>query len=126
MRRPIWLTLPSYSGDGDFGMKVWVFEDNLMWSARLTQTLKALGHEPIVVTAIPANERADVAILNLGSPAFKDLVPALQKLAVYTIGHAGHKERDLLKLGKEAGCDRIATNSELTFKLESLLSLFPI
>jgi hypothetical protein len=106
-------------------MKIWVFEDNLMWSARLAHTLKALGHESEVLTQIPAEQRADAAIVNLASPSLKELVPSLRGLGVYTIGHAGHKEKDLLKLGKEAGCDKIATNSELTFKIETLLSLFP-
>jgi hypothetical protein len=102
-------------------MKVWVFEDNLMWSSRLVQSLKALGHEALVTIAIPEDAQAEVAILNLGSPTFKDLVPALKQRGVYTIGHAGHKEKDLLKLGKEAGVDRIATNSELTYKIEAIL-----
>jgi hypothetical protein len=74
-----------------------------------------------VVSAIPEGS-ADVAILNLSSPAFSDLVAALKSAGVYTIGHAGHKEKDLLQLGREAGCDAVATNSELTFKLEKLLA----
>lgn len=101
-------------------MKVWVFEDNLMWSSRLAQSLRALGHEPVVTTSVPEGA-AEAAIVNLGSPGLKDLMPRLRELGVYTIGHAGHKEKDLLQLGREAGCDAIATNSELTFKIESLL-----
>lgn len=102
-------------------MKVWIFEDNLMWSARLVQSLKALGHEPIVVTEIPDDATAEYAILNLGASTFATLVPALKEKGIITIGHAGHKEKDLLALGREAGCDKIATNSELTYKIESLL-----
>jgi len=103
-------------------MKVWIFEDNLMWSARLAQSVKALGHEPSVVTAVP-DGAADAAIVNLSSPAFVALVPSLREHGVYTIGHAGHKEKDLLKLGAEAGCDKVATNSELTYKIGDLLEL---
>jgi hypothetical protein len=102
-------------------MTVWIFEDNLMWSARLVQSIRALGHEGIVTTTVPDGEPAQVAILNLGSSTFATLVPALKGMGVYTIGHAGHKEKDLLQLGREAGCDKIATNSELTYKIESLL-----
>lgn len=101
-------------------MKVWVFEDNLMWSSRLAQSLRALGHEPVVTTSIPEGS-AEAAIVNLGSPGLKELVPALRERGVYTIGHAGHKEKELLQLGREAGCDAVATNSELTFKIEGLL-----
>jgi hypothetical protein len=102
-------------------MKVWVFEDNLMWSSRLLQTLKALGHEATIETQIPGKEPAKVAILNLASKNFADLVPPLRAAGVYTICHAGHKEKDLLQLGREAGCDAVATNSELTYKIEKLL-----
>src|SRR5579885_1194398 len=87
-----------------FHLKIWIFEDNLMWSARLVQTLTALGHEATVVTQIPTEGSADAAILNLSSETFRSFVPALRKCGVYTIGHAGHKEKDLLELGKEAGC----------------------
>lgn len=31
-------------------MTVLVFEDNLMWSSKMVQTLKALGHVPVVRT----------------------------------------------------------------------------
>ena len=106
-------------------MKVWVFEDNLMWSSRLVQTLRALGHEPSVELAIPEGEPASVAILNLASKSFSDLVPPLRAAGVYTICHAGHKEKDLLQLGREAGCDAVATNSELTYKIEKLLASVP-
>jgi len=103
-------------------MKVWIFEDNLMWSARLVQSLTALGHEPVVLSEIPDAEAAHVAILNLGASTFATLVTLLRENGVYTIGHAGHKEKDLLELGREAGCDKIATNSELTFKIEALIA----
>ena len=101
-------------------MKIWIFEDNLMWSARLAQSVKALGHEAVVVTTVPEGA-ADAAIVNLSSPAFVGLVPLLRQRGVYTIGHAGHKEKDLLRLGAEAGCDKVATNSELTYKIAALL-----
>ena len=102
-------------------MKVWIFEDNLMWSSRLVQSLQALGHESSIQKQIPLDGTADVAILNLASKSFGGLVPLLRAAGVYTICHAGHKEKDLLQLGREAGCDAVASNSELTFKIETLL-----
>jgi len=105
-------------------MRVLVFEDNLLWSSRLLNTLKGLGHEPILRTAMPTDsEGATIAIVNLASPklAPAELVKALRALGVHVIGHAGHKEKELMALGKEAGCDTLATNSELTFKIEAIL-----
>ena len=103
-------------------MKVLVYEDNLMWSARLQKTLAALGHEASVV-ARPEPRDGDAAIVNLGAPAFQpaELVPALRARGVHVIGHAGHKELELHELGREVGCDTLATNRELTYQLERLL-----
>ena len=64
-----------------------------------------------------------IAIINLGSAKINAaiLVPELRNLGVHVIGHAGHKEKEVLELGRVAGCDTIVTNSELTFKIEGLL-----
>lgn len=106
-------------------MRVLIFEDNLMWSARLAQSVRGLGHEALVIGAMPAElPPADVAIVNLGSdrlPA-SDLVPRLRALGVRTIGHAGHKEKPLLESGRESGCDEVVSNSTITHKLGDVLS----
>lgn len=106
-------------------MKVLVFEDNLMWSARLSQTLKGHGHEPLVRKSLPTeSEGAEAAIVNLGwtSPSPVDLVARLHELGIPVLAHAGHKEKELMQLGKEAKADVLATNSQLTFKLPDLLA----
>ena len=103
-------------------MHVLVFENNLMWSARLAQTLGSLGHTATVIGVIPEDlPAAQAAIVNLGSVGASELVGRLNAAGIYTIGHAGHKEKELQALGKAAGCDRLASNSELTYKLEGLL-----
>lgn len=99
-------------------MKVLILEDNLLWSSRLKQTLAAFGHEPIVGSAPSA---CDVAILALGRPSMAEDVAELKQLGAFVIGHAGHKEKDLHEAGREAGCDRLASNSELTNKLPQIL-----
>jgi DNA-binding response OmpR family regulator len=107
-------------------MKILVYEDNLMWSARLAKTLAALGHEPVVLPR-PEAQAGDAAIVNLGAPSFRpaELVPELRAAGVHVIGHAGHKEKELHELGREIGCDTLATNRELTFQIERLLRNVP-
>lgn len=103
-------------------MRVLIFEDNLMWSSRLAKSVGALGHEPVLLKSFH-EEAGDMAIVNLASqsiPADK-LVPQLKERGISIIAHAGHKEKELMALGKELGCDRLATNSELTFKIGDLL-----
>ena len=106
-------------------MIVLVFESNLMWSSRLIRTLRKLGHEPLLRSKMPdSSEGAEAAIVNLGDPALGPtlLVAKLKELGVTVIAHAGHKEKALMELGKEAGVEILASNSELTFKLEQLLT----
>lgn len=87
------------------------------------QTLKGLGHEPLLRSHAPTDsEGAQAAIVNLSSPKTADLIAKLKALGVHVIGHAGHKEKELMAFGKDAGCDTLATNSELTYKIESLLA----
>lgn len=101
-------------------MKVLVFEPNLFWSARLLKSLEHLGHEAELVDEV---RDGDVALVNLGAKELdpEKLVGALRERGVYVIGHAGHKEKDLREMGNRVGCDRIASNSEMTFKLKDLL-----
>jgi hypothetical protein len=97
-------------------VKVLLLESNLMWSARLAKSLVALGHE--VVKADP-----EVAIINLGELGDRSasIVSELHRKGVKVIAHAGHKETELLSIGRESGADMLATNSQLTFKLADLL-----
>ncbi|MFZ4506763.1 MAG: hypothetical protein ACOYON_03590 [Fimbriimonas sp.] len=103
-------------------MRVWVFESNLLWSARLLQTLRAIDLDAKVAARVSEEmAEGDVAILNLGSSGVAGLAAELKQRGVKTLAHAGHKEKELLELGRNVGIDRLATNSELTFKLPELL-----
>lgn len=109
-------------------MRVLIFEDNLLWSARLEKTLLALGTDVSMFDHVPASiPEADVALINLGSRAIdpKVLVPALKEAGIRVVAHAGHKETELRELGLALGCERIATNGEMTFKLAQILGLPP-
>jgi len=105
-------------------VKIAIFEENLMWGPRLVQSVRGLGHEPMLIergtTDLPD---ADLAIINLGSPVFppETLVPALKAKSIRIIAHAGHKEKQLHEIGKDLNCDYLATNSELTFKLPQII-----
>jgi hypothetical protein len=106
-------------------MKVLILEDNLMWGPRLAKSVSSFGHEPLVIAKpIDRLPDADVAIVNLGSTTFDaaQWVPRMKENGIKIVAHAGHKEKDLLELGKALGCDRLATNSELTNKIEQILN----
>jgi hypothetical protein len=103
-------------------LKVLILEDNLLCSSRLKQTLVAFGHEAVVASSPQA---CDAAIIALGRPTMAADVAELRSMGAFVIGHAGHKEKDLHEAGKKAGCDRLATNSELTNKLPQILEEIP-
>ncbi|MGI8924911.1 MAG: hypothetical protein ACR2HJ_12955 [Fimbriimonadales bacterium] len=105
-------------------MKILILEDNLIWSGRLRQALRALGHDFEFVSEMPIEPSGDVAIINLSSRRLSpfDAIRKLREEGILVVGHAGHKEKELWERGREAGCSRIVSNSEMTFKLESVLA----
>ena len=108
-------------------MKVLIFEDNLMWAPRLSKSVTAFGHDAQTFAKMPAEMPVgDVAVVNLGSRAMApaELVPKLKAAGIRVIAHAGHKEKELLELGGQLGCDRLATNGEITNKIGQILEEF--
>lgn len=99
-----------------------------MWSPRLQKSVVASGHEPLLAekVSLPLPEEWNgipVAILNLGElgDSAKEVVEAFHAQSTIIVAHAGHKELELHTLGKQAGCDILATNGELTWKIEKIL-----
>ena len=105
-------------------MKILIFEDNLMWAPRLAKSIRAFGDEPHVISKLPEEiPEGDLAIVNLGSQSMPaaTIVPLAKAAGIPVLAHAGHKEKELLALGDALGCDRLATNGEITHKLEAIL-----
>lgn len=97
-----------------------------MWSAKLAQSIRGLGHE-MIRGDLDQLQPADVAIVNLGELGERSasVVENLHGLGMKVVAHAGHKEKELLLIGKESGADFLASNSQLTFKLPQIFdSLF--
>lgn len=104
-------------------MRILIVETNLMWSVRLQRSASALGHEAFVAPSVVEGE-FELAIVNLGEAGvdWPGRVAELRGRGIKVVGHAGHKETALHQVGREAGCDYLATNSELTHKLEAVLA----
>jgi len=102
--------------------KVLIIESNLLWSVRLQKGLVALGYEAVVDRVLPEG-KFDVAIVNLGEQGvdWTERVSQLHARGTRVVAHAGHKEKELHELGRQAGCDVLATNSELTHKLADVV-----
>lgn len=103
-------------------MRILIIENNLMWSSRLKRSIAGFGHTALVSPDVPSEaDGAQIAIVNLGTTSI-DAVKKLQAMGIYVIGHAGHKETEKLEFGREAGCNRLVSNSQLTYKIEELLN----
>jgi hypothetical protein len=105
-------------------MKVLLLEDNLMWSVRTVRGLETLGHTVALVSRSTGEyPDADLAIVNLSARAFDpyEAVAALKKKGIKTIGHIGHKEKEVWEKGEKAGCDKVVSNGSLAKRLEAVI-----
>lgn len=105
--------------------RIAILESNLMWSARLARSVAALGYEAVMLEdGVRLPPGFDVAILDLSrlpEPA-AEYIDDLHRSGVVTIGHAGHKEHELMDLGRKSGCRILATNREMTTRLGALIA----
>ncbi len=103
-------------------MTLLLFERNLLWSVRLQRALAALGHEATVAESL-GEASADLAIVNLSeTDRVEGLVAALKARGIPVLAHAGHRERELMALGKALGVDRLATNGQMANDLPGVLA----
>lgn len=106
-----------------------ILEEDLLWSVRLRNGVTAAGHTPIVFDR-PAEElpEADMVLVNLGSRRFPpdEWIPRLRARGVYVIAHTGHKESELIELGKSLVVDRLVTNGMLARRLPDILAKVPL
>lgn len=100
-------------------MRVALYEDNLMWSVRIKNGLRALGHE-----VVPQGEDPDLAIVDLGTSVGDpfDTVVQLKSRGVKVIGHVGHKDKELWRRGEEAGCEKVVSNGTMAKRLDAVLA----
>lgn len=103
-------------------MTVLLFERNLLWSVRLANALRTLGHEATVLET-PGDVPGNLAIVNLSEgDRIESLVASLRARGIPILAHAGHREKELMALGKALGVDRLATNGQMANDLAGILN----
>lgn len=103
-------------------MKVALFEPNLFWAAKVRSAIVAAGWECVVASEGQWRDvRALVVGLYAPEEALRRVVAEARRNRLPVVGHAGHKEKALLNLGRELGCDRVLTNGELAHRLKAHL-----
>lgn len=106
-------------------LTIYLFERSLTWSVPLTRAAQTQGWTPRTLPrfSLAEDDRPDVAIVNLGDAgdAAAELVGRLQAQGAFVIGHAGHKETDLLQSGNQAGCNQVVSNRTLKEKFVELV-----
>jgi len=111
------------------GVTVLILEEDLLWSVRLRNGVTAAGHTPIVFDR-PAEDlpEADMVLVNLGSRRFPpdEWIPRLRERGLYVIAHTGHKESELIELGKSLVVDQLVTNGMLARRLPDILAKVPL
>jgi hypothetical protein len=103
--------------------KILLYEDNLLWSARLAVAARSAGHQVSVKTR-PDLEPGEVAIIDLGSVLLTplDLIPKLAEQGTVVLGHIGHRETTLIEAALKAGCKYVASNGEISKKFPEMLA----
>ncbi len=97
-----------------------------MWTVRLKRAAEAFGATVEVLGKPPESvPEFDIAIVDLGVPAFVEAIPQLKASGGKVVGRSGHKETELIQAGKAAGCDFIATNGALANNLKAILARIP-
>ncbi len=105
-------------------VKLLILEENLMWAPRLANGAKQSGWEPVVLDHLPDELPAvDAAIVNLASAKIPaaEAIARLREAGVYSIAHAGHKEKPLLEVGRDSGADRVVSNGALSSRMGEIL-----
>lgn len=107
-------------------MHVLVCEKNLLWAIRLQNGIRSLGNQTTAFTTpLPIDENYDLAIINLSLPEFLEptWLASLRENCKVLVAHAGHKEKELMEIGKSVGMDHLVTNGYLAKKLDAVLEL---
>lgn len=106
--------------------------DDVLFSTRISSTLRALGYDPVLVRTedafLAALGRAPgAAILNLASYRFDALAAIRRAKAdaalreIPLLGFCGHQDEARRRAAREAGCDLVATNCAVAAALGGLL-----
>lgn len=105
--------------------KIAVIDNNLFFSAKLRESLRNLGLEAeIVLPSQPLDETFAGAVINLSAKGLDAVrvTGALKKAGPFpVIGFGRHTDEELLRQGREAGCDPVVTNGRLFSDLAGVL-----
>jgi CheY-like chemotaxis protein len=114
-------------------LTILVAGDDLLFATRIEEALTQRGHRPRVVRTTSAfqnalRERPDAAIVNLASEM--DAIEAIRRAkadaatrTIPVLGFCGHADAARRRAAQEAGCDRVATNGEISSNLPRLLEM---
>lgn len=114
-------------------LTILVAGDDLLFEARIASAVTLLGHRAAVVRTASAfhnalRERPDAVIVNLASQM--DAIEAVRRAkadpatrTIRVLGFCGHADAARRRAAQEAGCDRVATNGEVSSNLPRLLEM---
>jgi hypothetical protein len=97
---------------------------NLMDRSRVAAAAEALGLAvEFAPTAADLDRSADLILVDLGRPGIIDaLAAAPPDKTGRSIGFASHVDRDLLRRGREVGCDQVLARSAFFGRLPAILA----
>lgn len=115
-------------------LTILVADDDLLFSTRIESAVTRQGHRARVVRTATAfhsalRERPDAAIVNLAASGM-DAIDAIRRTKadpetrmVPVLGFCGHADAARRRAAQDAGCDRVATNGDVSSNLPRLLEM---
>lgn len=109
-----------------------VADDDLLFSTQIEAAVARQGHRATVVRTAADFERAlvegpDAAVVNLAASAI-DAIEAIRRAkrnpvtrTIPVLGFCGHADTARRRDAQDAGCDRVATNGEVSSNFPRLL-----
>jgi DNA-binding response OmpR family regulator len=105
--------------------------DNIFFSSKIAQNLKANGIEsqtftkPEALAAAMQTQPADAVLVNLNARGY-DPVAVIQGLKAAAdsptvIAFCGHSDKETMEKGRQSGADRVVANSAITMNAAAVL-----
>ncbi len=97
-----------------------VFVDDLMLSSRVTESLTASGHQPIIARSSREAEGAMLVICDLDCVDHSEMVA----LGIPVIGFYSHVDQETRQRAEEAGVELVIPRSRMARELPDLVARF--
>ncbi len=107
---------------------IFAYVPDLMFGTRIEDTARHLGYTIHMLApgqdagAAMAGQEPTLVVVALDAPGWEHVVRAGKQAGARVLAFGSHKNVDLLRAAKEAGCDEVLARSRMAAELPELLT----